>query len=122
MRTHSIELLVNLHTRSHTADVLAERGLDQVHLPVVDLTPPTEEQIELGLRAIDEALGSGRRVAVHCGAGLGRTGTLVACYLVRAGIAPDEAIARLRALRPGSIETREQAMAVAAYAARIATN
>jgi atypical dual specificity phosphatase len=55
--------------------------------------------------AIEAALAGGRRVAVHCGAGLGRTGTLVACYLTRRGVRPDDAIARLRALRPGSVET-----------------
>lgn len=52
-------------------------------------------------------------VAVHCILGLGRTGTMLACYLVKdKGLAPADAIAEIRRLRPGSIETYEQEKAV----------
>lgn len=51
--------------------------------------------------------------------GLGRTGTLLACYLVRReGLDAGEAIVRVRRIRPGSVETREQAQAVEAFALR----
>jgi atypical dual specificity phosphatase len=59
-------------------------------------------------------------VAVHCGGGLGRTGTLLACYLVSAeGLPADAAIARVRAARPGSVETEDQEQAVRRYAERL---
>jgi atypical dual specificity phosphatase len=111
-----VSLLINLHTRRHDPALLARHGLTELHLPVRDFTPPEPEQIARGVEAIELARGEGRRVAVHCGAGLGRTGTLLACYLVRRGLSPSEAIARVRAARPGSVETAEQAEAVATYA------
>jgi atypical dual specificity phosphatase len=67
---------------------------------------------------IARAVEQGQRVIVHCGAGLGRTGTLVACYLVSQGHAADVAIQRVRSARPGSIETRGQVQAVHEFAHR----
>lgn len=114
-----VTLVINLHERAHPPSRLARHGLEQVHVPIRDFTAPTPEQIDRVLRALDDALAGGRTVAIHCGGGLGRTGTLLACYLVRTGLDADEAIGRIRALRPGSVETRAQVAAVTAYAERL---
>jgi atypical dual specificity phosphatase len=111
-----VRRLINLHTTPLPADALARHGLTELHVPVVDFTAPTAEQLRHGVDAIEAGLAAGEPVAVNCGAGLGRTGTLIACYLVSQGLSPDEAIARVRAARPGSVETAEQAAAVAAFA------
>ena len=58
-------------------------------------------------------------VLVHCGAGLGRSGTVAAAYLVKCGYEPKAAIARVREVRPFSIETREQEQSVSDYAERL---
>ena len=57
-------------------------------------------------------------VAVHCGAGLGRTGVVLASYLVTTGMSASSAIAKVRKLRPHSIETDEQAESVEWFARR----
>lgn len=111
-----VSLLINLHRRPHQPARLARHGLIELHLPVADFSPPSPEQLARGIAAIAEAATAGQRVAVHCGGGLGRTGTFLACYLVHRGIDADDAIARVRALRPGSIETAGQAAAVLAFA------
>ena len=111
-----VTLIVNLHERAHTRELLDRLGVREVHLPVRDFTAPTADQLESGVNAIVSALESGGRVAVHCGGGLGRTGTLVACYLVQKGVDPEAAIAQVRTARPGSIETSEQLASVHAYA------
>ncbi len=116
---HGVSTLVNLHQRPHTSETLAQFGMTQFHLPVPDFTAPTSAQLADGVCAIEQAIGAGTKVAVHCGAGQGRTGTLIACYLISKGLSADEAIAHVRAVRPGSVETRQQELAVQAYAHRI---
>jgi len=91
-------------------------------LPVADFTPPSHEQLRAGVAAIRESLAAGNRVAVHCGAGLGRTGTLLATYLVSEGVNAEAAISQVRQARPGSIETPAQEAAVRQFAATITTS
>ena len=110
-----VTLLVNLHERAHRPDRLAAHGLTEVHLPVKDFTAPSPEQLARGVAAMTAAVAAGQSVAVHCGGGLGRTGTLLACYLVRQGVDPEEAIRRIRSVRPGSVETAAQVAAVRAF-------
>ena len=78
-----VRLLVNLHERPHDPARLRRHNLREVHLAVRDFAAPTPEQMEYGVDAIAGAVASGEAAAVHCGGGLGRTGTLLACYLAR---------------------------------------
>ena len=115
-----VRLLVNLHERPHDPDRLGRHGLREVYLPVKDFAAPTPRQVERGVDAIAGALVVGEAAAVHCGGGLGRTGTLLACYLVGSeGLGAAEAIGRVRSLRPGSVETPAQVRAVEAWARRL---
>jgi atypical dual specificity phosphatase len=92
-------------------------GIEHFHLPVPDMTAPPREGIEKAVDFIRRQRGEGRPVLVHCGAGLGRTGTLLACYLVSEGHDPEEAITEVRSARPGSVETMEQEQCIRDYAA-----
>lgn len=72
---------------------------------IKDYTAGTSEQREKALMIIDKFLSKDLPTLVHCQGGLGRTGMVLALYLVRRkALSPKNAIARIRALRPGSIE------------------
>ncbi len=97
--------------------VLDSHGLRGIHLPVDDFHAPTTGQMLEALAFIDESRGAGLPVAVHCLAGQGRTGTILAAYLIRGGLAAVEAIAEVRAICPGAIESPPQTAALAEWAA-----
>jgi len=118
LRGQGIELLISLTEDPLRRDWVNEAGLLVFHVPVVDMEAPTQEQLERCVSAITRAHDREMGVVVHCGAGLGRTGVVLACYFVNKGLSAQNAIARVRRLRPGSIETEEQADAVVEFARR----
>lgn len=86
-------------------------GMDWWHLPIRNMAAPDdafEAPWQDAGREIHALLEQGRSVALHCHGGLGRTGTVAARLLIEMGVAPVEAMERVRRARPGSIETRAQ--------------
>lgn len=84
-------------------------GLTQHHVKIRDFTPPSPAQVDEFLSIVEDANAKGEGVAVHCMHGFGRTGTMLACYLVKTRkLSGIEAINEIRKLRPGSIETHDQ--------------
>jgi atypical dual specificity phosphatase len=116
LRQQGIELVITLTEEPLRRDWLTDAGLLALHVPIGDMTAPTFDQIEACVSALRKAKEQGMGVAIHCFAGKGRTGTILAAYFVDRGLSPEEAIARIRELRPGSIETDEQIQAVQHYA------
>ena len=99
--------------------LINEFGFEYRHLPVVDFTAPSMTQIEEFIRFVGEMKRKKKGIVVHCFAGKGRTGTVLACYLVSKGRTAKEAVDEIRKLRPGSIETHSQEEAIEQYARRI---
>jgi atypical dual specificity phosphatase len=118
LREHGIDLLISLTEEPPNRREVNAAGLMLFHVPIEDMTAPSQEDLERAVSAILKARSQGMGVAVHCAAGLGRTGVVVAAYLVTQGATPHEAVRRLRLLRPGSIETEEQLEAVSEFARR----
>lgn len=99
------------------------RSMDWFHLPIVDVTAPGvsfERQWRKEGARIREILAKGGRIFVHCKGGLGRAGTVAARLLVELGTHDaEQAIAAVRKVRPGALETREQEQYVASVAQNI---
>ena len=115
LKRKDIDLLVSLTTDVPGTAQLAEQDIESLHIPVHDFQAPTMQQILEFVENTSSVLANGGRVGVHCTAGMGRTGTMLATYLVYQGSTAEEAIATIRELRPGSIETVEQEEAIQAY-------
>ncbi|WP_234995238.1 protein-tyrosine phosphatase family protein [Ruegeria meonggei] len=100
---------------------LADHDIAWAHLPVQDFGAPLPEidalWAELSTQA-DQILSRRGKVLVHCRGGCGRSGMVVLRIMVAHGEAPAAALARLRAVRPCAVETKDQA-AWAAQAARL---
>lgn len=114
-----VRALVCLTVRPVHRETATEKGFECLHLPIPNFEPPSLDQIRRFVEFCEENIGGGRPVAVHCLAGMGRTGTMLACYLVHKGLAPTKAIGTVRHRRPGSIETLSQESIVYEYAATL---
>jgi atypical dual specificity phosphatase len=112
LEQEGIRVLVSLTENPPDGEVLARRAIDQINIPIRDFTPPTLEQMIEFVEVVEETVAGGDPVGVHCTAGLGRSGTMAAVYLVAEGASTNEAISTMRQLRPGSIETPAQEDAV----------
>lgn len=72
-----------------------DRQIEYTRFPIDDLGLPARVDMKATLDAIDAALGRARKVYLHCWGGVGRTGTVVGCYLVRHGKTGRQALAQL---------------------------
>lgn len=102
---HSVVCLLNI---PGDAVVYASAGFGFHYMPIPDGWPPTREQLDGFLSFMEGQRPQNRAVAVHCAAGIGRTGVVIAAYLMSRGATLEEAVTRVRAVRPGAIETSRQ--------------
>lgn len=108
LEDHEFEML----SVTNLGDALKTRGIEWFQFAIRDVDVPTPEAMEQW-RAVSPKLHQimehGGRVVVHCRGGLGRAGTIAALMLVERGRSAHEAINDIRSVRPGAIETSEQA-------------
>ena len=97
-----------------------ERGARAVWHPIHDLHAPSADAIAPLVDDVVARLRAGEGVVVHCGAGIGRAGTLAVCVLVSLGLDLDGALAHVAAHRPmAGPEVGAQRDLVHAWAARL---
>ncbi|MDC8437491.1 MAG: dual specificity protein phosphatase family protein [Candidatus Nitrosotenuis sp.] len=91
-------------------------GLEYLHVPTEDMTAPDIDKIDAAVEFIRERIQNNEPVVVHCAAGIGRTGTILASYLIKyQKMSAKDAIEMVREQRPGSIQSQSQETAVSVY-------
>ena len=107
MESHELDML----GVSGLGDAACARGLDWHQLPIRDVSVPSAAFEELWTdvgEMLRKQLLVGQSIVVHCRGGLGRTGLVAAQLLIELGERPVTALQRVRAARPGAVETVEQ--------------
>ncbi|XP_028313462.1 dual specificity protein phosphatase CDC14B isoform X2 [Gouania willdenowi] len=100
-RKHNITTIIRLNKKMYDARRFTEAGFDHYDLFFVDGSTPSDAILRKFISICESAEGA---IAVHCKAGLGRTGTLIGCYMMKHyRLTAAEAIAWIRICRPGSI-------------------
>lgn len=100
-KDHNVSTIIRLNEPEYDSSGFTDYGFDHFDLIFPDGYPPTSTIAAKFIKIVDEAKGA---VAVHCYAGIGRTGTLIAAYLMkRFQFTVSMAIAWTRICRPGSV-------------------
>ncbi|KAM6965019.1 dual specificity protein phosphatase CDC14B isoform 2-T2 [Aplochiton taeniatus] len=100
-RKHNITTIIRLNKKMYDAKRFTDSGFDHHDLFFVDGSTPNDAIVRKFLNICENAEGA---IAVHCKAGLGRTGTLIGCYMMKHyRLAAAEAIGWIRICRPGSV-------------------
>eukprot|EP00960_Hanusia_phi_P026137 746087-Hanusia_phi.AAC.10 len=96
-----VKCVVRLNEAKYDRNVFKTNGIEHVDLYFDDCTVPPPQIVVRFLQVVERTEGV---VAIHCKAGLGRTGTLIGLYLMKAyGFTAREAIGWMRVVRPGSV-------------------
>jgi len=105
-----VSTVVRLNSAQYKASTFTRAGFEHINLMFTDCSTPTDAIVDMFLRLAEKSTGI---LSVHCLAGLGRTGTLIAMYIMKHHhFTAREAIAWLRIGRPGSIIGPQQAYLV----------
>lgn len=116
-----VEVLVTVEeTATVDPEALRASGIEALHFPLEDMTAPSEDVCASWCAELSARIDRGKVIALHCRAGQGRTGTLLACYLISHGASAIDALERVRGINPKWVSSDEQVRFLARYQAHCA--
>lgn len=108
-KQRGVKLVVRLNNPLYDRDAFLNAGIDHADMYFDDGSNPTQEILQEFIAKAHRVVSQGGVVAVHCKAGLGRTGVLIGAYLVwKHGFSAGEVIAFMRFMRPGCVVGPQQ--------------
>lgn len=108
LRVVGVSMLITLTNRDLPTEALRRHGLRNLHLAIYDREPPTLAQMRMLALRMKRFLDRGEVLCVHCRAGVGRTGTVLAGWLIAEGLTADEAIRRIRTVDAEFVQSQAQ--------------
>ncbi len=119
IRDQGIDVILSLSNSPADQDLAKAYHMQVIHLPIIDMGVPSDETIDKFLDVVSKLKKQEKKIGIHCKYGLGRTGTMLAIYLVEFHeMEPKQALAKIRSLRPGSVESYMQERFVLDYKPR----
>lgn len=113
---NGIKAIVTIREVPLPSKWLANKAIDYFHLKVEDYGAPSLSEMDTTVNYVKEHLNDGKPVMVHCAAGRGRTGTILAAYFLKNfNLTAEQAIKKIRDLRPGSIQSLAQEKVIEMY-------
>ncbi|MGH7142764.1 MAG: dual specificity protein phosphatase family protein [Planctomycetota bacterium] len=117
LQAHGIGALLSVCMQGLDSHRLEARHMVYLHEPLADFAAPSLPRLSQLVNWVDQQVAAGQGVVVHCGAGFGRTGTVLTAYLLlKEDLSAYRAIAEVRKIRPGSVESLEQEIILYKYA------
>jgi atypical dual specificity phosphatase len=109
LKDAGITVLITLTEQDFPQDILAQHGLRNLHFPIADRKAPSTAETDVLVNQMHDMLDSGEVLAVHCLAGLGRTGTILAAYMVKEkGVSAQVALNQIRRFNRQFVQTADQ--------------
>ena len=100
-------------------EAAARAGIAVRHVPLVDWAPPTAEQLDAAVAALEELRATGGKQLVHSRAGIGRAVVVTIAFLERRGLAINAATALVRGSRRAAAPNTRQIRALEEYCQRV---
>ncbi|MBI2938499.1 MAG: dual specificity protein phosphatase family protein [Thaumarchaeota archaeon] len=108
-RRQGVEAVITLTEYPIPEEWVKSSGVRYLHNPLQDHNAPSVEEIDRALDFILKQMDDGKPVVVHCAAGQGRTGSVLAGYFIKQqGLSAEDAIRKIRQIRPRSIEGQQE--------------